>query len=343
MPRLQFARWAGSVIEALSPSCWSHKIASPAAASSYAFQTHHKNSTAYAVQSSHKLQNAEDIWHSIVRVLNGEAEHLGPLHDPNDWPAPVLKDDLLIVNSMWTAFCYVGRTDLRTATCPPATSLQVISSAINVSPYRVTPAGGAVLLNVTDSSGGNPVTLRYSSRSDASGQGTFTTLTHGFNPDTGKLDLVPGIWDGRDRGGDSPGPPPVPPDTWHDFVAIKEPNVALMGFMATSLQQSAMLPRPITYAPEGARNGIFMPIIMRYLADRWIKKTVTTTMTKSSTKSTAAPDPGITSKPPEPIPTGPPPGGGSGFSSPIDSSPPDSTEPDQGDFGRGGPGGYLML
>jgi len=110
--------------------------------------------------------------------------------------APILKDDLLIVNSMWTTFCYVGRTDLRTATCPPATSLQVISSAINVSPYRVTPAGGAVLLNVTDSSGGNPVTLRYSARSDASGQGTFTTLTHGFNPDTGKLDLVPGIWDG---------------------------------------------------------------------------------------------------------------------------------------------------
>lgn len=341
MPRLQFTRWVGSVFEVLSPSYWSHKITSPAAASSFAFQTHSKNSTAYSLQSSHKLQNAEDIWHSIVRVLNEEAEHLGPLHDPNDWPAPVLKEDLRIVNSAWTTFCCVGRTDLRTATCPPATSLQVISSAINVSAYRVTPAGGAVLLNVTDSSGGNPVTLRYSSRSDASGQGTFSTLTHGFNPDTGKLDLVPGVWDGRDIGGDSPGPPPVPPDTWHDFVAIKEPNVALMGFIATSMQQSALLPRPINYAPEGARNGIFMPIIMRYLADRWVRRSVTTT--SEQRKTLATPDPTVTSKPRDQAPTGPPPGGGSGLGVPVDSAPPDDGLPEPGDFNKGGSGGFLML
>ena len=79
--------------------------------------------------------------------------------------------------------------------------------------------------------------------------------------------------------------PPVwnPPDTVHDQLQGCVFTKALMGFYSTGIAQASMLPRSITYAPKGSRNGIFMPIILRYLSTLITKtKTTVTTTTKKA-------------------------------------------------------------
>ena len=66
---------------------------------------------------------------------------------------------------------------------------------------------------------------------------------------------------------------------------------ALMGFYSTGIAHASMLPRPITYAPKGSRNGIFMPIILRYLSTLTMKKTVTTTTRKAPAIATGCSGP----------------------------------------------------
>jgi hypothetical protein len=63
---------------------------------------------------------------------------------------------------------------------------------------------------------------------------------------------------------------------------MKRFSTALTHFLAMASEQTVMLPRPLNYAPSGSRNGIFMPIILRYLADRRIAKTVSTSKRRIS-------------------------------------------------------------
>ena len=65
--------------------------------------------------------------------------------------------------------------------------------------------------------------------------------------------------------------PPSPkdfPNFGSQLVRLRPPTEPMLPFV--------MLPRPLNYSPSGSRNGIFMPIILRYLADMRIAKTVST-------------------------------------------------------------------
>jgi len=250
---------------------------------------------------------------------------------PEDWPAPACLSLINVVND-WYQSTLIGAANR--ANCDidsDDTTVKVYDSDAGPPPGNVAPKSGIIAMESE--------LARYKSR----GSTSFNELTRGIYDVHAHSQTFLAAHHGHDMGAQNPGPPPVPPDTSHDPVFIKAFSTSLMHFVAQASEQTAMLMRPMNYVPPGSKNGIFMPIIMRYLADRWVKKTVTTTVTQTRTKTTAAPDPAITSKPSEPTPTGPPPGGGSGFVAPIDSAPPDTTDPDPGDFGRGGPGGYLML
>ena len=59
-------------------------------------------------------------------------------------------------------------------------------------------------------------------------------------------------------------------------IFMKKFSTSLTHFISMASEQTVMLPRPLNYSPSGSRNGIFMPIILRYLADRRIAKTVST-------------------------------------------------------------------
>jgi hypothetical protein len=50
---------------------------------------------------------------------------------------------------------------------------------------------------------------------------------------------------------------------------------------------ASLLPCPIHYAPKGTRNGIFMPIMLRYLTDIRAR-TRTATITKNTIPQIAA-------------------------------------------------------
>lgn len=337
MPKLQFRRWLGSFLPATEPMACSHKVTSPAAASVYEWLGFHAPSSTYEVQSSQKLSQAEDIWTGKIRTFDAETEHYGALAPANDFPAPLLCEDVVIDLGFWMQFTLVGWTNKANCDMPPLAQLQVYE-AVNIGNGCVTPPGGYVLMNMSSGE-----LIHYFGRNNSQYGGTFTGIVRGW------LGTIPSVWEGHDRGAQDPGPPPIPPDTVHDPIGIYwPPKTALLGFMATSSAHASVIARPIPYAPPGSHCGIFMPIIMRYLADRWITKTVTKTVTKliSKTRGTppvAVPDPSILPRPEETRKVTP--GGGVGFGSPIDSTADEGET--QRDYGeqpdRNGPGGYLML
>lgn len=331
MPRMFFTRSLGSWLAAVEPAPWSQKISQPAVASIYDFTAFHKASSSLDVTAGQKLQQSEDIWNSRLRVFDNEVEHWQAMAPPNDFPAPFLAEEVGWHSDYWYVFTQVGWTNKANCDMPPLTQLQVYEAITVSSGQRMTPPGGGVLMNAEKGD-----LVHYAGRSNGMYGGTFTGIVRGW------LGSIPSVWQGHDLGAQNPGPPPVPPDTKHDPVAMKEFDTALMGFMAISSTHASCLPRPIPYAPPGSHSGIFMPIIMRYLVDRWVKRTVITTI-ETVNKTTAAPDSTIRSQSPKQAPNGPLPGGGTGFGAPLDSGPPDDWQSDCHTFGSGGPGGYLML
>lgn len=286
--------------------------------------------------SLNKTEQTFDLYALRIRTFDNEPEHWGTLKPPEDWPGPEYVG-LINIEGTWYQTTLIGAANL--ANCDidaTATSVKVYDANAGPPPGNVAPQMGIIKMETEEA--------RYKSRSATS----FNELTRGIYDVHTHQYTGAGSHHGHDMGAQSPGPPPVPPDTAHDPVFIKAFSTSLMHFVAQANEQTAMLMRPISYVPSGSKHGIFMPIIMRYLADRWITKTVTKTVTRLVSKTlgappVAVPDPSIIPRPEEIRKVTP--GGGAGFGSPIDSTADEGeTQRESGEQpDRNGPGGFLML
>ncbi len=211
--------------------------------------------------SLNKLEQSIDLWNLRLRTWDTEPEHWGASKAPEDFPAPECIN-LLHAETQWYQVTLIGAANK--ANCDisaSATSVNVYDGISGPPPGNISPPGGGVIMIMDEQEHAH-----YGSR----GATNYSQLVRGWD------NTVPAPHYGHDMGAQNPGPPPVPPDTKHDAILMKQFNTSLTHFIAMASEQTAMLPRPLNYSPSGSRNGIFMPIILRYLADRRIAKTVST-------------------------------------------------------------------
>jgi len=209
--------------------------------------------------SLNKLEQSIDLWNLRLRTWNTEPEHWGANKPPEDFPPPECIN-LLHAETQWYQVTLIGAASK--ANCDisaSATNVNVYDGLNGPPPGNISPPGGGVIM-MTDEH------AHYGSR----GATNYSQLVRGWD------NTVPAPHYGHDMGAQNPGPPPIPPDTKHDAILMKKFSTSLTHFIAVASEQTVMLPRPLNYSPSGSRNGIFMPIILRYLADRRIAKTLST-------------------------------------------------------------------
>lgn len=209
--------------------------------------------------SLNKLEHSIDMRNLRMRTWDAEPEHWGPGKLPEDFQAPECVMEIK-PGTQWYEVTQIGAASK--ANCDitaSATSVNVYDGLNGPPPGNVSPPGGGVIKIMDEHA-------HYGSRASTS----YSQLVRGWD------NTVPAPHYGHDMGAQSPGPPPVPPDTKHDAIFMKKFSTSLTHFVATASEQAVMLPRPVNYSPEGSRNGIFMPVILRYLADRRIAKAAVT-------------------------------------------------------------------
>jgi len=216
--------------------------------------------------SLNKLEQRIDLWNLRIRTWDTEHEHWGASKPPEDFPAPECIN-LLHAESQWYQVTLIGAANK--ANCDisaSATSANVYDGLMGPPPGNISPPGGGVIMIMDEQEHAH-----YGSR----GATNYSQLVRGWD------NTVPAPHYGHDMGAQNPGPPPVPPDTKHDAILMKQFSTSLTHFISMASDQTVMLPRPLNYSPSGSRNGIFMPIILRYFADRRITKTVSTLRRRS--------------------------------------------------------------
>jgi hypothetical protein len=217
--------------------------------------------------SLNKLDHSIDLWNLRIRTWDTEPEHWGASKPPEDFPAP---ECVLEINeeTQWHEVTQIGAASK--ANCDitaSATSVTVYDGLNGPPPGNISPPGGGVIMIMVEQE-----KTHYGSR----GATNYSQLVRGWD------NTVPSPHYGHDMGAQNPGPPPVPPDTIHDAILMKRFSTALTHFLATASEQTVMLPRPVNYSPEGSRNGIFMPIMLRYLADLRMTRTVSTLLRRTA-------------------------------------------------------------
>jgi len=218
-----------------------------------------KTECMFEFASLNKLEQSIDLWNLRIRTWDTQHEHWGTSKPPEDFPAPECIN-LLHAETQWYQVTLIGAANK--ANCDisaSATSVNVYDGMNGPPPGNISPPGGGVIM-MTDEH------AHYGSR----GATSYSQLVRGWD------NTVPASHYGHDMGAQSPGPPPIPPDTRHDPVFMKKFSTSLTHFISMASEQTVMLPRPLNYSPSGSRSGIFMPIILRYLADRRISKTLST-------------------------------------------------------------------
>jgi hypothetical protein len=309
-------------------------ISSPAAAEVFDFGSYAETTEIFDIYAENKIETTSDIWTGRIRVMNDQNERWGAGQPANDWPAPQYLEGRKITNDTWVQTTQVGARDLRNCDINLVATSVMVYDAINGPNGQINPPSGFAIKNG-----------RTQEKCWVTGTGHYTQYDQFSGMARGWGGTTPATWLGHDRGAQSLGPPPVPPDTVHDPVLIKVFDTALKNFLTTGSAHASMLPRPITYAPKGSRNGIFMPIILRYLADRFITKTTTTTTTTTpggDPGGTGTPvDPGIPQQPPDPsnLPTPSGPGAGTPVDNPYNAGTPDYPTNPEGKP----PPGFLMM
>jgi hypothetical protein len=208
--------------------------------------------------SLNKLEHSIDLWNLRVCTFDTEPEHWGASKPPEDFPAP---ECVMEINeeTQWHEVTQIGAASK--ANCDitaSATSVTVYDGLNGPPPANVSPPGGGVIMIMDEAEHAH-----YGSR----GATSYSQLVRGWD------NTVPAPHYGHDMGAQNPGPPPVPPDTKHDAILMKKFSTSLTHFITMASEQTVMLPRPLNYSPSGSRNGIFMPIMLRYLAERRIVKT----------------------------------------------------------------------
>jgi hypothetical protein len=274
MPRMPYFRYAGTHFKNTEVVSYKASISSPAAADVFEFGAYAVESGVWDLFAANKIETTEDLFSRKIRTFDDEVEHTGPFAPANDFPAPQYADERKHIHNTWVAVTQVGARDLRICDINAVASGVNVYQAINGPNGQVNPHGFEIRNLRTGES------CWVTSTSHAANYDTFSGMARGWGGTVAQNML------GHDQGSTSLGPPPVPPDTVHDWVLIKVFDTALLHSFACGSVYTAVVPRPIPYAPKGSRNGIFMPIILRYLADVMTKtKTTVVTTTKKKTKT----------------------------------------------------------
>jgi hypothetical protein len=201
-----------------------------------------------------------------LRTVNGETEHQAPDLNPNTFPPPERVDSTVKLDGRW-----VNETVLGILPAPntgnanisgSSTSMQVYDSQ-GVTGFR-NPGTGGILKIHADSSSGSTEIVHYGGHStESTGTESFNSLGRNWG------DLYSA---GPHYGYDYKTNPTPPPATilspHHAAISTYYPNRTLVHWMGSAQCNRLMAPMPVPYAPKGSRCGVFMPIILRFLASR---------------------------------------------------------------------------
>jgi hypothetical protein len=254
--------------ESLVVAALNNRIASPAAAGCFEFVVLEKNIGALELLSENKFEDNMMTRGGQLRTFNGEVEHQAPDLNPNEFPLPHRAAEFRLDGG------FVNETVLGRLPAPNSTwtSNMTPGSGQEARCYDTqgvagfqNPGTGGIIRILADAAGGTTEVIHYGSHSsDGAGDESFSSLGRNYGgPNNGG-----GYHYGYDYRTNPTPPPATILDPVHAEVQTYYPNRALHCWMSSGMTNRLMAPMPVPYAPKGSRCGIFMPVILRFLAFR---------------------------------------------------------------------------
>lgn len=233
----------------------SEMVVDPVAAEVFEFFSQSVDTQKFDFMSQMKVEMSMHDSTYLMRYLSASPEHLHPVADPNDWPAPAYVCE--VDGGSWVSITKLGAVDLSNCDMGVGDTHAHVYDALGMIPGMDNPAGGWRIKIENE--------VMYARGSSAL---LISFIVRGY--DNTSAD----VHEGHDMGAQDPGPPPIPPDTVHDSVYVWVPPNAFVDFFACSQTLGAVMSHPVPYIAPGAHYGQFLPIMLRYLVEYLIKKTI---------------------------------------------------------------------